>query len=304
MKRYLAAVHAVLICAHLAGCTERAAADYSPTYSDAPTAARRVYRFGVHPLHNPQRLFEVYQPLVDYVNADLDGVSIQLEASSSYAAFEDKLAGRSLHFALPNPYQTVRSQGHGYKVFAKMGDDDNFRGVILVRKDGGIRTVADLKGKAVSYPAPTAVAATMLPQWFFHTNGLDVVGDIDNRYVGSQESSIMNVALGTTAAGATWPLPWKAFMKDHPEIAQKLEVKWQTDSLPNNSMMARDDVPEAVVGKFREALLRLRSTEEGQTILARMQLSRFEAADDASYESVRVFVKRFEEQVRPLRVQP
>jgi len=30
---------------------------------------------------------------------------------------------------------------HGYRIFGKMGDDQDFRGIILVRKDGGIRTV-------------------------------------------------------------------------------------------------------------------------------------------------------------------
>jgi len=70
-----------------------------------------------------------------------------------------------------------------------MGDDENFRGIILVRKDSAIENVADLKGKAVSYPAPTALAAAMMPQYYLQTHGLDVMNDLDNRYVGSQASS-------------------------------------------------------------------------------------------------------------------
>ncbi len=40
-----------------------------------------------------------------------------------------------------------------------MSDDNNFRGIILVRKDSGIKKLTDLKGKAESFPTPTALAA-------------------------------------------------------------------------------------------------------------------------------------------------
>ena len=97
-----------------------------------------------------------------------------------------------------------------------MGNDEMFRGIILVRKDSGIRKVTDLKGKKVSYPAPTALAATMMPQYYLHTHGIDVNRDIENLYVGSQESSIMNVLRGHVAAGATWSVPWKIFQQENP----------------------------------------------------------------------------------------
>ena len=104
---------------------------------------------------------------------------------------------------MPNPYQTVRSLKFGYSVFGKMGNDELFRGIILVRKDGGIRKLSDLKGKTVCYPAPTALAATMMPQYYLQTHGLNVNHDIENLYVGSQESSIMNVLRGHAAAAGT-----------------------------------------------------------------------------------------------------
>jgi phosphonate transport system substrate-binding protein len=90
---------------------------------------------------------------------------------------------------------------------ARWVDDEMFRGIILVRKDSGIHKVTDLKGKKVSYPALTALAATMMPHYYLHTHGIDVNRDIENLYVGSQESSIMNVLRGHVAAGATGPVP-------------------------------------------------------------------------------------------------
>jgi phosphonate transport system substrate-binding protein len=61
------------------------------------------------------------------------------------------------------PYQTLNSLQHGYHIFAKMGEDDRCRGIIIVRKDSNINTVADLMGKIVSFLAPTVLAATMMP---------------------------------------------------------------------------------------------------------------------------------------------
>lgn len=273
---------------------------YRPTFSAHPPGNTAAYTFGVHPLHNPTRLFEVYQPLMDYLNRHLNGVRLQLEASRNYAAYEEKLYAGYFDFALPNPYQTIQAAARGYRIFGKMGDDDNFRGIILVRRDSGIARVADLKGRAVSYPAPTALAATMMPQWFLHTHGVDVVHDLDNRYVGSQESSIMNVYQGHTAAGATWPPPWRAFTKERPELAKELEVKWTTEPLPNNGLVARADLPSVRVGEVAALLFALHTSEEGRALLTPMELSRFEPADDATYEPVRAFLRRFEQDVRPV----
>lgn len=166
---------------------------YQPTFSRSKNSTSLEYVVGIHPLHNPKKLFEVYGPIVEHLNAKIPAAHFHLEASHNYEEFEKKLFSGYFDFAMPNPYQTVRSIKTGYTVFGKMGDDDDFRGIILVRKDAGIHTVLDLKGKKVSYPAATALAATMMPQYYLHTHGLDVNHDIENVYVGSQESSIMNV---------------------------------------------------------------------------------------------------------------
>lgn len=286
----------------LAGCGDDETAGYEPELkSDRQVAVSdSVYTFGIHPLHNPNRLHEVFAPMMEYLSANIDGASFKLEASRNYAAYDEKLYAGKFEFALPNPYQTINALKHGYLVFGKMGDDDNFRGIILVRKDSGVEKISDLKGKAVSYPAPTALAATMMPQYYLQSHGLDVMKDLDNRYVGSQESSVMNVFLKDTVAGATWPPPWNALVKERPELAEQLEIKWQTEPLPNNGLVARGDVDAALVERVAELLTNLHYSTQGQVILNRMELSRFERATDATYQPVVDFVEVFDKSVRRL----
>lgn len=289
-----------LLLVTLAGCNKPDERAYQPSFGAQGDKQVKEYVVGIHPLHNPQRLMQVYGPIVEYINLHMPEVRFKLEASRNYEEFDKKLDEGHFDFAMPNPYQTVRSVKHGYRVFGKMGDDQDFRGIILVRKDGGIREVTDLKGKAVSYPAPTALAATMMTQYYLHTHGIDVNKDIENRYVGSQESSILDVLRGHVAAGATWPVPWKTFSAEHPEMASQLEVKWQTETLQNNGWVVRKDVPPAVAEKFKTLLFGLDKSEQGKRMLERLPVSRFEEATDETYRPVKEFLAIFSKQVRPI----
>lgn len=291
----------IIILLFFTSCDQKIENSYEPTYSDKFLSDKTIYIFGIHPLHNPKRLFEVYQPLVDHINGQLKDSKLKLEASRNYAAYDKKLFSGYFDFSLPNPYQTVKSLEHGYKVFGKMGDDENFRGIILVRKDSNIKKVSDLKGKIVSYPAPTALAATMMPQWYLYKHGLDINKDITNNYVGSQESSIMNVYLKKSDAASTWPPPWRAFIKERPEVAKEVEVKWTTDYLPNNGLVVRKDIPQALVDKISKILFNLHKTKIGKKILEPMELSKFENADEKRYKSVKEFLKKFETEIRDIR---
>lgn len=284
----------------LAGCG-RQTEDKPLQYSDAPTtAAKTVYRFAVHPLHNPEKLIQVYQPLIDHLNQQLQGARLELEASRDYQAYEEKFRARAPAFLLPNPWQTLQAMKVGYQVIAMAGDAEDFKGVFIVRKDSGIKHPADLKGKTVSYPSPTALAAAIMPQYYLHAQGINVNRDIENIYVGSQESSIMNAYIGKSAAAASWPPPWRLFQRDHPAEAAQLKLIWETPPLMNNSVMVREDVPQAVRTTVLQTLLGLAQTPQGQAILVGMETARFHEAGDASYDRVRDYIARFEKEVRPV----
>ena len=282
-------------------CGENKEEYQEPAFSSEKVKTKTAYIFSVHPLHNPKRLHAIFNPLMEYLSREIDGVNFVFEASRNYAAYDERLYSRTPHFSLPNPYQTINSLKYGYRVFGKMSDDDNFRGIILVRKDSGIEKVTDLKGKTISYPAPTALAATMMPQYYLQSHGLNVMNDVTSAYVGSQESSIMNVFYKDSAAGATWPQPWKALIKERPELEKELVVKWQTETLPNNSLVVRDDVPESIVTHVAKLLFDLQNSPQGQEWLEKMELSRFEPATNETYSVVVSFIEKFNAEVRPVK---
>jgi phosphonate transport system substrate-binding protein len=285
----------------LAGCG-RTEEDAGPGYQAAPPegSAGAGRHLAIHPLHNPLKLFEFYAPLVDYLNRRIPGLDMALEASNNYAHYEGKIRARTPAFLLPNPYQTLMALDLGYNVIAEAGDSDDFHGIFIVRKDSPLARPADLAGKRVAYPAPTALAAAMMPQYWLAEQGLDVRA-LDNRYVGSQESAILNALHREADIAVTWPPPWRAFQRDHPEDAAQLRLIWQTPPLINNAFMARDDMPEPQVSQLRALLLRLHEDPEGAALLWKMETHRFHPADNARYRNVvGGFLNAYQARVGPL----
>lgn len=303
IKGILSLCFSLVFLSTLSGCRQETKSN-GPQYGSSPLSqANTIYHFGVHPLHNPIKLMESYQPLMEYLNKNIEGAKFVLEASRDYSNFEEKYKNGKLEFILPNPWQTLGAIKSGYTVIAMAGDPADFKGLFIVRKDSGIKEPADLKGKSVSYPSPTALAACIIPQYFLHTHGIDVNKDITNLYVGSQESSMMNVYLKTTAAGATWAPPWRDFQKTHPKEAAQLKSIWDIESLVNNSVMVRDDIPENIKIRVQKCLIELDKTQEGKKILQNLETNFFLLANNDDYGVVQTYSDRFEQEVRKIELE-
>ncbi|GAB4406487.1 MAG: hypothetical protein OHK0048_26560 [Rhodoferax sp.] len=269
---------------------------YSASASGGDTRPQRV--FLVHPLQNPQLLHQKFEPLMRYLEAQAPGQRFVLETSNDYADFERKLRQGTPDFALPNPYHATLARDWGYRVIAKMGNDELFRGVFIVRKDSPIRTPADLKGKTIAYPAPTALAAAMMPQLYLQKNGIDVQRDLKNMYVGTHQSAIMNAYLRQSDISATWPVAWEAFGRANPVEAAELKLLWQTPKLIQNAIVARRDLPDALVSSVSQVLTHLQDSAEGKAVLAGIDTTRFEPAADPDFDVVRQFLDEFNRLVR------
>lgn len=300
VKRGLAtiALPAILL-AVLAGC-EHQEPPVLPSYGAVAAETTPTYRFAILPLHNPHKSHAVFDPLVRYLQDRVGGARLVFEAAKDFPAFEDKLRNRQVEFALPNPYEALLAEQHGYRIFAKVNRDEDFRGLFVVRRDSPVGRVKDLRGRVVAYPAPTALAAALQAQHYLRIQGLDVTTEVENRYVGSQDSSILAVYYRQADAGATWPPTWRVFTRGHPDKAEKLKVIWRTEALPNLPFVVRDDVPPELVERVSNVLEHMHEDPRGKAILDGMEFDAIVPADSETYAPVRRFVRDFNALVRPI----
>jgi phosphonate transport system substrate-binding protein len=254
------------------------------------------YTVGVHPLHSPSRLLKVFSPLIDHINTNAKSFKLKIETTGDYSEYNTQIKVSRYDIILPNPYQTIKALNHGYKVISKWGDDSLFRGIFLVRKDSKIKSFADFKGKTISFPAPTALAAALMPKYHLYENKV-LEKDYTSIFVGNQESSILAVANGTSDVGVTWYPPWNLLKKEKAGLLSNLEVFAETSSLPNNSVMVKSKMKAESVKELTELLVNLNNSEEGKKILGVIGIPAFEVANEKTYEPVKSFIKKYEKNI-------
>lgn len=256
-----------------------------------------TYVFAVHPYTNPQDLFAAYEPIMRYLEQKIPGAKFRVEASKDYADYEAKIAAKTFHFGLPNPYQAVYSQSHGYHVIAKMTPDEDFRGLMVARADRKVSSPKALAGKKLCFPSPTAVAGTMLPLLYLHDHGLNAAKEAQVSYVGSQFSTILNALGGDYAACGSTSRFLRVWQKENPDKAKEIVVLWRTDPLPHNAVIVRNDVNPELARKVAEVLAGMDKDKTLDQSQFKADQAHFELATDANYKPMAEFLKHYDQAI-------
>jgi len=133
----------------------------------------------------------------------------------------------------------------------------------------------------------------MMTRVLLKQGGLDPDRDAIPKYVSSPASVLYNVSMGLSAAGCVPQSAWRAFQKEHPDIAQSLQVRWHTESMLGLGILARKEVPREHIRAITRAMFTLDETEKGRQILEKLRISSFRPATSASFDSVWEFLNDY-----------
>lgn len=231
----------------------------------AADRAPHEYSFGVTPQFQQQKLYAIWKPII----AELEkktGLSFKLVTTLKINDFEKDYMAEKFDFAYVNPYLIVRGVKPG-AYLPLVRDNKPHSGIVVVRKDGPISKIVDLKGKTVAFPTPNAIGATLMTRSELERLfGVKVVPV----YVKSHSSVYLHVANGLTAAGGG---VMKTLQEQDAAVRDRLSILHTTEVMPNLPVAANRRVPAAVREKVRRALLALATTAEGRALLAKVPMT-------------------------------
>lgn len=258
------------------------------------SAAQQVFRITAIPDESPTELARKAAPLVRYLEGKL-GMKVEFTPVSDYAAAVETLVNRKIDMAWFGGFTFVqanwRSNGKMIPI-AQREEDEKFRSVFITG-DPAIKTLADLKGKDVSFGSQSSTSGHLMPRSFLLQAGLDPDKDFKRvAYSGAHDATIAAVASGKVQAGALNISVWEKFVADKKVDASKVTAFYTTAPYYDYNWTVHADMPVALREKLTAALLALSSDNpEGKEILGLQRASRLIPTKAENYKGIEAAAK-------------
>ncbi len=250
------------------------------------------------------KTFKNFQPLVVYLQGMINR-PVQLIIPKDFYEFESFVKNGKVDFAYQAPHTYVRL-AHLYnqeillKALTPEGESRH-HGVIIVRKDSPVKTLADLKGKVVMFGSELSTAKCMAPKQLFRENGFDIDRDL-KRYIhnGSCESIALNVFLKSVDAGVICDYSFEEI--NEPEDSEKgdipagqMRIVAETIEIPTWVFSSLKNTDSEMATRVSQALRALdRENEQHEALLEAAEIGGFVSTNDSEYNQIRQLAKGFQ----------
>jgi phosphonate transport system substrate-binding protein len=256
--------------------------------------AQQVFRITAIPDESPTELARKAGPLVKYLEAKL-GMKVEYTPVTDYAASVEALANKTVDMAWFGGFTfvqaNVRSGGKAVPLVQRE-EDEKFRSVFITT-DANIKTLADLKGKTVSFGSQSSTSGHLMPRSFLLEAKLDPDADFKRvAYSGAHDATIAAVASGKVDAGALNISVWEKFVSDKKVDTTKVRAFYTTPTYYDYNWTVHADMPAALKEKLTKAFLDLnKNTPEGKDILELQRATRFVATKAENYKGIEAAAK-------------
>lgn len=258
------------------------------------SAAQQVFRITAIPDESPTELARKAQPLVKYLEAAL-GMKVEWTPVTDYAAAVEVLVNKKVDMAWFGGFTFVQAEVRsGGKVIplVQREEDTRFRSVFITG-DPAIKTLADLKGKDVSFGSQSSTSGHLMPRSFLLQAGVDPDKDFRRvAYSGAHDATIAAVASGKVQAGALNISVWEKFVAEKKVDTDKVRVFYTTPTYYDYNWTVHADMPAATREKLTAAFLGLsRDTAEGKEILELQRATKFVPTRAENYKGIEAAAK-------------
>ena len=235
----------------------------------------KVYTFDVVPQFTAAKIYTTWSPLLQRVGQEA-GLCFELRVSATIPEFEQKLLKGEPEFVFLNPYHAVLAyQKKKYQPLLA-DSEDLLTGILVVRTDSPIKSLDELKGKSISFPAPNAFAASLLIRAELAKKKIDIHPVFVKTHSNVYRSVIGKDAIAGGGVNNTLD-------NEVPEVRQQLRVLYETPVYTPHPVATHPSVTAPVRERFLKAMLKLTQDDEGRKLLHGINLSKPQAVTYAKH---------------------
>ncbi len=226
----------------------------------AAAHAQTVFRVTTIPEEAATEQIRKFTPLATYLEKEL-GVKVEFTPVSDYPAAVEALVNKKVDLVWFGGFTFVQANiRSGGKVvpLAQREEDTKFQSVFIAKTDSGIKTLADMKGKQVSFGSQSSTSGHLMPRSFLLAANIEPEKDFRRiAYSGAHDATIASVVSGKVDAAALDITVWKKFVAENKVDTKAVDVFFTTPGYFNYNWSVHADTPVAMQQKIKAALIGL-----------------------------------------------
>jgi phosphonate transport system substrate-binding protein len=266
----------------------------SPSRPPAPTsaqtetpAAKAALRLGLIPERDIFAQRHRYRQLAEYMARRLEQ-PVELVTLGSYEQILADFADHQVDAAFLGSLVTVLAVDRfGARVVAQPlttdGTPSVYRGVIFVRDDSPARTLSDLRGKTIVMVRATSAGSLFPLCELRHAGLLDGPDAVKITWVGTHDDAVLSVIDAKANAGAAKDTRIDQLQRERSVSLRRLATG---AAVPENALVVRGDLADALSAPLAGALTQMSSDDQGRKVLADFGAGGFVASKFADYRPV------------------
>jgi len=248
---------------------------------------------GVFPRRPTSATVKFFTPLAKTLGAGI-GEPVKLQVYKNFPSFWKAVEAGKIDIVHYNQYHYLLSKKFGYEVIVVNSEfgTDKISGTLYIRKDSGISSVEDLKGKTILFGGgKKAMASYIAPTAILKKHGLKAGDDYIVKFAKDPPSAVIGVFnKSTDAAGAGNVILKTGIMQKTIDINDVVMLE-NSDIFIHLPWAVKNTIPAATRDKIKQIMLTLTDSDKGKTVLDAAKVDKFSPANDSDFDKVREIVK-------------
>ena len=222
--------------------------------------AQTVFRVTTIPEEAATEQVRKFTPIATYLEQRL-GMKVEFTPVNDYPAAVEALVNKKVDLVWFGGFTHVQANlRSGGKIIplAQREEDTRFQSVFIAKTNSGIKALADMKGKQVSFGSQSSTSGHLMPRSFLLQAGLTPEKDFRRvAYSGAHDATIASVVSGKVDAAALDITVWRKFVSENKVDTKDVDVFYTTPAYFNYNWSVHADMPAALQERVRKALLDL-----------------------------------------------
>lgn len=238
----------------------------------SPAAAAAELTIGLIPEQNVFRQVERYEPIGEYIR-ERTGLKLHFTILRRYGNIIDSFKAEKMDGAFWGSFTgALAIQKLGIEPIARplwRDGTSTYHGYVFVRKDSGIRSVEQMKGKTIAFVDKATTAGFVFPVAYLREHGVADVSEYfkEQFFAGSHDAAITAVLEGKADVGCAKNTIFHMVAARNPKVEEELLILATSPTVPSNGLGIRKDLDPVVKEKLREALLGMVEDPAGKRAL-------------------------------------